>query len=195
MRLTTTDLAMLLPGGLVYLTWYRGSRVLIIVHAMLTRSFKTTTRTSCWKKPHLLICASYLLYSPPPVSNEYRLVELGSAPYKYVFLSSDLTLRWKLTCRPVFLYLLPRAHFWPPIWSWLLAQHSNLCVDKSCYMHPLNRGMSRVLAITTLPGLRHRCQSPTKLLLSKNLTSNCLLSLDSMWSRIWTRDERHLSLV
>jgi hypothetical protein len=41
------DVAMLFPGGLVDLTRSSGLRLLIIVRALLTRSFKTTTRTSC----------------------------------------------------------------------------------------------------------------------------------------------------
>jgi hypothetical protein len=55
-------------------------------------------------------------------------------------------------------------------------------------MHVLGRRVLRVLAITTLPGLRHWCQYPKISLFLNNLIANCLLFLDLIWSRIWTFD-------
>ena len=61
-------------------------------------------------------------------------------------------------------------------------------------MHVLDRRVQRVLAITPLSGLRRGGQCP-KHLFSKLLISNCPLTLDFMWSCIWTCDECHRSLV
>src|SRR6266702_8783728 len=62
-------------------------------------------------------------------------------------------------------------------------------------MHVLDRRVPRVLAITSLPGLRHWCQCPKMPLLSENLIANRPLALGFMWSSIWTCDVCHRSLV
>lgn len=118
------------------------------------------------------------------IFNGYHLVALGSAPYKYEFLSNGPTPSYKLIYRPGCFDLFPCAHLWPPSRSWLLSQHFKLRIDKPRRNYVLDRRVPRILAITTLPGLRHWCQCPNILpLLSSNLISNCPLFF---WFHIWT---------
>jgi hypothetical protein len=141
------------------------------------------------------------LLPPPPLfgfhfSNIYCLVALGSAPHKYVLLSSNLPLplKWNLTVDQFAFVFFPalvagRLFDLGYVRGTLIFASINLV---ACTFSIAECNQFWQLLLCQGFGIGVSLQkSPSPLTSS----SNCPISLDFMWSRIWIWDECYPSLV